>query len=125
MNESPLSNYLHSHRKRSGLSQGQLGALLGYPDEGSVSRHERLRSIPPFQVALAYEAVFRVPVSDLFPGTYESVRQTVDGRIEGLRRSLQESSAKGRQAARTARILEWMWERENQDRINQPHVELA
>ena len=121
MKESRLASYLSSHRKRSGLSQKELGQLLGYPSEGTVSRHERLCSTPPFQVALGYEAVFRVPVSELFPGALERIRQEVEQRIARMERQLQDSSAKGREAARIARKLEWIWERQNQEKTPHNH----
>ena len=105
MNKSRLASYLSSHRKRSGLSQKELGQLLGYPSEGTVSRHERLRSTPPFHVALGYEAVFCVPVSELFPGKFEQIRKDVEARIAHMERQLQDSTAKGRKAARIARKL--------------------
>src|ERR1039458_8748831 len=78
MNQPHLATYLRSHRKHSGLSQRELAYLLGYPDEGQVSRHERAYSIPSFLIALSYQAIFRVPVSDLFPVAYETVRQTIE-----------------------------------------------
>ena len=121
MNESHLASYLGSHRKRSGLSQKELGQLLGYPSEGTISRHERLCSTPPFQVALGYEAVFCIPVSELFPGAFERIRQDVEERIARMERQLQESSAKGREAAKIARKLEWIWERRNQEQIPLNH----
>jgi hypothetical protein len=103
------------------LSQKELGQLLGYPSEGTVSRHERLCSTPPFQVALGYEAVFRVPVAELFPGAFERIRQDVEERIARMERGLQDSSAKGREAARIARKLEWIWERQNQAQTSPNH----
>lgn len=113
MKQSRLPSYLSSHRKRSGLSQERLGKLLGYPNEGPVSRHERLCSAPPLRIALGYQAIFRIPVSELFPGVYEKVKQDMEERLAELERTLQQSSAKGREATRIARTLEWLWERQN------------
>lgn len=115
MKQSRLASYLSSHRKRSGLSQERLGKLLGYPDEGPVSRHERMCSAPPLRIALGYQAIFRIPVSELFPGVYEKIKQDMEERLAELERTLQQSSAKGRDATRIARTLEWLWERQNQD----------
>ena len=117
MKQSRLASYLCSHRKRSGLSQERLGKLLGYPDEGPISRHERLRCVPPLRTALGYQAVFQIPVSELFPGIYERIKQDVEERLAELERTLQQSSAKGRDAKQIARTLEWLWERQNQDQI--------
>jgi transcriptional regulator with XRE-family HTH domain len=122
MNQSHLASYLHSHRKRSGLSQRELAHLLGYPDQGPVSRHERLCSVPPLMIVLGYQAIFHVPVSDLFPGAYEAIGQAIEERLEKLKDDLHQRSAKGRSAAMIARKLEWMWERENPEQSDSIHA---
>src|SRR5580698_4762105 len=99
MNQSRLASYLRSHRKRSGLTQKELAVLVGYPDEAQVSRHERLYCTPPFLIALRYEAVFRVPVSQMFPGVYESLVGSVEDHLKALEGALHESTAKGRKGA--------------------------
>jgi transcriptional regulator with XRE-family HTH domain len=109
------ASYLRSHRKRSGLSQKEVATLLGYLHEGEISRHERLLSVPPFHVALAYEALYRVPVAEIFPGAYESRKQEVEVRLEKLMEDLHRRTAKGREGTMIARKLEWAWERENQE----------
>lgn len=121
MKRSRLASYLSSHRKRSGLSQERLGKLLGYPDEGPVSRHERLRSVPPLRIALGYQAIFQIPVSELFPGVYERIKQDVEARLAELERTLQQSNARGRDATRIARTLEWFWERQNREQTQLTH----
>jgi transcriptional regulator with XRE-family HTH domain len=108
-------SYLRSHRKRSGLSQKEVANILGYLHEGEISRHERLLSIPPFHVALAYEALYRVPVAEIFPGTYESRKQEIEAKLARLVEALHERTARGREGAMIARKLEWVWERENQE----------
>jgi transcriptional regulator with XRE-family HTH domain len=113
MNQAHLASYLRSHRKRSGLSQKELAMLLGYPDEGPVSRHERLYCTPPFRVALGYEAVFRIPASKLFPAALQEISQDVEVRLKNLESQLQNSTVKGRKAVLIARKLEWMWARQN------------
>lgn len=121
MKRSRLASYLSSHRKRSGMSQERLGKLLGYPDEGPVSRHERLRSVPPLRIALGYQAIFQIPVSELFPGVYERIKRDVEARLAELERTLQQSNARGRDAARIARTLEWFWERQNREQTQLTH----
>lgn len=113
MNEFHMASYIGTHRKRAGLSQRDLGILLGYLKEGAVSRHERHCATPPFQIALGYEAIFRIPVSALFPYAFEKVQSGVAARIDSMERELQESTARGRGAARIARKLEWMNARRN------------
>src|SRR2546425_6225186 len=41
MKDQTVGNYLRTHRKRAGMSQRELGLLIGYEHEGQVSRHER------------------------------------------------------------------------------------
>lgn len=122
MNHSYLPSYLRTHRKRSGLSQREIANLLGYPDEGQVSRHERLASVPPFLIALGYQAIFRVPISDLFPGVYETAKQTIEERLVKMEHNFQQYSAKGRNAAMIARKLEWMRERQNPEQSDSIHA---
>lgn len=121
MNHSRPACFLRSHRKRSGLSQKELALLIGYPNEGSVSRHERLYCVPPFHIALAYEAVFRISVSGLFPGAYSEISEGIDTRIEEWESQLRDATVRGRRAVQIARILEWMSERQNQDRPGSSH----
>jgi transcriptional regulator with XRE-family HTH domain len=121
MNQRYPASYLRSHRKRSGLSQMELAALLGYPNEGPVSRHERLYSTPPFRIALGYEVIFGVPASELFPATFEEISQYVEVRLKMLRSQLEDSTAKGRSAILIARKLEWMLERQNPEQSATPN----
>ena len=121
MTHPTLASYLRYHRKRSGLSQREIAQLLGYPDQEPVSRHERSRSMPPLIIALCYQAIFRVPVSDLFPGHYEKTKRTIEERLAKMEHDLQQRSAKDRDAAMIARKLEWMWERNNPQQSDSIH----
>jgi hypothetical protein len=69
-------------------------------------------------VALAYEALYRVPVAQIFPGVYESRKQEVEARLAKLVEALHQCTAKGRAGTMIARKLEWMWERVNQERAS-------
>ena len=71
-------------------------------------RHEQASSVPPLLVALAYEAIFRVPVAKLFPGIYELVEHGIETRLESLESVLKKKSAKDRDAIATARKQEWI-----------------
>src|ERR1035437_3824672 len=122
MNQPHLASYLRSHRKRSGLSQREIAQLLGYPDQGPVSRHERFCCVPPLMIALGYQAIFRVPMSDFFPRAYGATVQAIEERLATMESTLQQCTAKGRSAAMIARKLEWMWERQNQDQPESIHA---
>jgi len=65
-----LNNYLRTYRKRASLSQDEVAYLLGCRSGAKVSRYERFARQPTLQTALAYEAIFGVPVRELFAGIY-------------------------------------------------------
>lgn len=103
-----LTNYLRTHRKKTGLSQRDLGRILGYQDEVPIPRHEQFQTLPSLLVALGYEIVFRVPISEIFAGLRDAIEQDIKKRISELERELQGKSGKGRHAEVTARKLEWI-----------------
>ena len=113
MEDLELASYLRSLRKRAGLSQRELANLIGYLTKGAVSRHERGEVLPSLLAALGYEAVFHVPVADLFPGVYKTVRVGIEDRLAKVENDLHQSHAKGRKAHTIARRLEWLGERRN------------
>src|ERR1017187_8365810 len=121
MTQRTLESYLRYHRKRSGLSQREIAQLLGYPDQEPVSHHERSRSIPPLIIALSYQAIFRVPIAELFPGPCETTKRKIEERLAKMEHDLQQRSAKDRDAAMVARKLEWMSERSNPQQSNSIH----
>lgn len=80
----PLPHYLLTHRKRAGLSQDELAFLLGSKSGTKVSRHEQGRREPSLRTALAYAAVYRVPVEELFPGLALAAEMKIQGRKQAL-----------------------------------------
>ncbi len=113
-NRNRLVNYVRSHRKRAGLSQRELALILGYRNEGVISRHELFRSVPPLLMALGYEAVFGESVSDLFPGLKETVEDAIEQSLVKFESALlkQKDQVKGSsQLSLITRKLEWLNER--------------
>ena len=88
-----LQNYLRTYRKRFGLSQKEVAFLLGVKNSAKASRYERLQRVPLLETILAYEAIFRVPVRELFGGVFEKVNKDVVRRAKLLTRTLQEGEA--------------------------------
>jgi transcriptional regulator with XRE-family HTH domain len=86
-----IPHYHRSHRRKAGLTQADVAALLAVTNKATISRYESGRRLPPLEIALAYEAVFGVPVAELFRGAYEKARQAVRGRAERLRANLKPS----------------------------------
>ena len=97
-----LQNYLRMYRKRSGLTQEDVAYLLGSRDGGKICRYERLTREPTLEAALGYEAIFNVPVRELFAGVFAEVEKRVIRRIGHLGRKLQTQ----RQTRMSARKLE-------------------
>lgn len=112
------ASYLRTHRRKYGLSQSDLADILGLINEHQVSRHERSLTLPLLLTAIGYEIIFQVPVAELFPGIYETVRSNIEKRLDEIEEQLHQSSVKGRQAILIARKLEWLWERRNRTTSN-------
>ncbi len=82
-----LPNYLQTQRKRLSLSQEEVGFLLGLAgmNKGNkVCRDENFAREPSLQDALAYEAIYGLPVRELFAGLYQQAHQNVAARAKIL-----------------------------------------
>lgn len=111
--ERRLPNYVRIHRRKVGLSQRELGRILGYQDEVPISRHERFHATPTLITALGYEIVFRIPVSEIFAGLKDLVEEDVERRMIELGTTLGQRGASDPRAAMIARKLEWLSERKS------------
>jgi len=111
MKHKPGQNYLKAFRLKSGLTQRELGALLGYANGNEVSQHERAIGGPPLRIAIAYELVLRKPVSALFAGVRDVIELDVEKRLHQLEISLGHRDSKDRDAKLTAHKLLWLNER--------------
>ena len=107
-----LENYLRTYRKRSGLTQQEVGYLLGSETGAQVSRYEKRRRLPPLETALAYEEIFGVPVSELFAGIRQSVGRGIQKRRVELRASLRTKTPNANDARTIAHKLHWLDRRE-------------
>ncbi len=101
-------NYLKAHRKKSGLTQREIGKLLGYEDAGQISRHERSASVPPLEVALAYELIYRVPIAAIFAGMRDTIGRNVERKLREMEAALGKRSADDRDANLIAQKLVWL-----------------
>ncbi|MGO9010646.1 MAG: helix-turn-helix transcriptional regulator [Bryobacteraceae bacterium] len=108
MTDRVLGNYLRTHRKRSALSQQEIGRLIGYKNQWQVSRHERSRTAPPLFVALAYEAIFRVPAATLFTEMYATVTHVVEGNLAALEKDLRSRKSGGHLPMAHTQKLKWL-----------------
>jgi transcriptional regulator with XRE-family HTH domain len=84
-----LPNYLRFHRKLHALTQEEVAFLLGI--NGALNRgvktlrEENFIRTPNLETALMYEAIYGVPVRELFAGRYEHLEQAVAKRAKLLR----------------------------------------
>jgi|ERR1700733_3911167 len=107
----PLANYLRAHRHKTGFTQHDVARTLGLDAHSIVSNHERFELVPSLIVALHYQILYRVPVSEIFLGLTESVELQVEMQLAEFEKELGEQSARGPKAAAIARKLEWLMER--------------
>src|ERR1700740_3010508 len=93
-----LANYLKTYRKRSGLTQREVAFLIGWKHGEQLRRYEKHHRIPTLQVALACEAIFKVPATDLFAGANDSIVGEIETRIATLAAELQNRNDSGKEA---------------------------
>ena len=104
MSSPQLPNYLKANRKRLALSQDEVAFLLGTRSGAKVCRYERFVREPSLETALAYEAIFKRSVSELFGGLYQKVETEVGERAKMLA-DRQERGKSNRQTARKREAL--------------------
>lgn len=84
MTSPQLPNHLRANRKISALSQDEAAFLLGIKNGDTVCRYEQFDRVPSLETALAFEAIFKRSVSELFPGMYQRIEQEVASRAKAL-----------------------------------------
>jgi hypothetical protein len=67
--------------------------LLGCRSGAKVSRYEQFSRQANIRTVFAYEVIFRVPASDLFPGVYQKVEKATRARARLLARKLADAKA--------------------------------
>lgn len=87
-------NLIRAHRKRSALTQDEVGFLLGSQKGSKVSRYEQLTRLPELRTALAFEAIFKRSVSELFPGLFQMVKAAVKERAKVLAKRVFQGKSK-------------------------------
>jgi len=87
-----LSNYLRTYRRYTGLSQGDVGFLLGC-DGSAVTRYERAVRKPALEDILAYEMIFGAAARDLFAGVSHRAEEATRTRAAILAQRLSTKAA--------------------------------
>ena len=103
----PIVSRLRTLRLESGLSRKDLAHILDLCTAAAVSRHEKSNTVPNLLTALGYQVIFRLPISELFPGLFQTVEAGIEERLTRLDEELHQRTAKGRASASVARMLEF------------------
>jgi DNA-binding XRE family transcriptional regulator len=106
-----LANYLRVHRRSAGLTQEELGRVIGYRSQGPVTRHERFESVPPFLIALGYEILFQEPAGNIFIGLKQTMELGIEERLAEFEESLRAVAENGTNMLATKQKLKWLEER--------------
>ncbi|HLG96909.1 MAG TPA: helix-turn-helix domain-containing protein [Bryobacteraceae bacterium] len=106
-----MGNTIRMHRMRLGLSQRELATLLGYRTPWQVSRHETNRSVPPLMIALGYQEILGVPISELFPGMHITISSAIQQSFRKFQEDLEARVSDGNTAHRDAQKLQWVLQR--------------
>ena len=94
MSPQPLQNYLRTFRRRFGLSQKEMAALLGGKSGTKISRYESFGRLPNVNAIWAYEVIFNEAACELFAGRYTEVRTAVRSHAQTLIAELTSESQK-------------------------------
>src|SRR5471030_502047 len=71
-----VKSYMRTLRLKAGLSQAELGLLIGV-SENVIGNCERQISNPPATVLLGCSLLFGAPAAELFPVLYKSVQESI------------------------------------------------
>lgn|GEM_PF-799894 len=77
-------NYLRESRKRTDISQYDIGFLLNLPDYSNVCRWEQGQRKPTVDMILLYHLLFDVPVETLFEHQKDSMKEDLIVRLDLL-----------------------------------------
>lgn len=84
-----------------------------------MSRYEKRHHLPPLETALACEAIFGIPIAELFAGMRQTVGKNIQKRRLELKARLQAETPHGSAALVTALKLRWIADREGSSVENQ------
>ena len=79
-----LSSYVRSHRKRLGLTQAELGFLVGENNQSNITRYESGKRLPSAPILLALMALFDSGAEKLFPRQLEDESLSMLAKLDEL-----------------------------------------
>lgn len=96
MNSAARKNYLRPCRKKLGLSQLQLGHIIGVRTGMRVSLLENGLALPTIAECLAFERLFNRSFPELWPQMAVELDSLAHGRIRGLLTNVESTVARSR-----------------------------
>lgn len=111
MTVSRSDNYLRKYRKRSGLTQTELGFLLGHRSPALVSRYEKQRVVPNLRTTLALSSSLGIVAEMLFAGAQRRCAAEVGRRMRELLAICEADQQRGNDKRVAKRKAAWLSER--------------
>jgi len=81
---------MRTYRKRSRLTQADIGFLLQLSDSSLISRWEHGQRSPSADVVRVYQLLFEMPIDSLFEEEADNISDTLRERIKLLMEQLEE-----------------------------------
>lgn len=82
-----MDNYLKTQRRRLGLTQGEVAALLNISSGGALSRYEKGCKAPNLKTALRLSILYQTSFKKLFPKLYEELEYQILNNIDCMKSS--------------------------------------
>lgn len=81
---SPSSNYLRMYRKKSPLTQSDVGFLVGIKDISNISRYEKGLRQATIEFLLNYHHLFEISIERFYEPQSELIKEHLTERIQML-----------------------------------------
>ncbi|MEM7083059.1 MAG: helix-turn-helix transcriptional regulator [Pseudomonadota bacterium] len=92
--DTSVQDNLKALRKRSGLSQIELGAVLGCANESTISHLEHRRTEINARTLIAYHILFGIPIENIVPGLYTEIRLHIISRVAAMQEASSDNPEK-------------------------------
>ena len=78
------SNYLRMYRKKSPLTQSDMGFLIGLKEISNISRYEKGQRQPTIEFLLNYHHIFELSIESFYEPQSELIKEHLTERIQML-----------------------------------------
>ena len=114
-----MYNYVRPHRVNIGLTQKELGYLIGNGDNARISKLENGTKTPTLKEIVIFELLFDKAISRIFPDLYTKLANDFLQRLDLFEQHLQENLYSQTEAEKLAAIRKVRHEiaKENEGRI--------